>query len=142
MTLLERQVTLDWQVGLQWHVALVTRVVLDWYFTFSRRRCWRKVQEVANLDIGGRRSSRCKLDYRLPAEAHRDSPWTDVTRNPDGPSIAVDEDHIDRKPHERGMDGHAWREQQTLGDPQTLPTEQTSTPGRSICRNLDFERNR
>ena len=142
MMLLERPLALDRHVRRPWHVALVWRIGLDGDFASARRRGRREVQEVTNLYIGSRRCSRSELYDRVPAQAHGDPPWLQVTRDMNRPPIAIGKDHVDRKTHERGMDGDARRKQQPLGRCHAVAPEEPSPPGRPIGRNFDLERNR
>jgi hypothetical protein len=65
----------------------------------ARRRRWREIQQVTNPDIRRRSRSRGELDDRFRARRHRDSPRRKRRHDANGPSVAVDEDHIDRESH-------------------------------------------
>ena len=79
--------------------------------------------------------------WRAP---HRDRhpPRPEGRDNPDRAAVAVDEQHVDRKAHERGVNGEARRQDDRVRLRQPVAAEQPLIARRPRVRHFDFHRDR
>jgi hypothetical protein len=83
-----------------------------------------------------------ELERGMSAERRRDSPGTELAHDSRHPSGSIDEDHVNRKVHERRVNHQARRDHHRGRRIEPRSIEQPLPPCRSGQRQLDRGRDR
>jgi hypothetical protein len=88
-----------------------------------------KLDDITRRRSGSLEAARGKLDDREGAPRRPDPPGPDAARGLEHPPAAIQEQQIEWKPHERGVDGRARRQDQRLARAEPAAAEETLPPG-------------
>ena len=93
-----------------------------------RRAARRPRDAVAHLETATTRLSGGELDDLARSAARDRAPGADVVLDLDDHLVGVEEDRVDRKAHERGVDAPAGPEHHAFALPQVLAAEKAAHP--------------
>jgi hypothetical protein len=106
----------------------------------QRPRRGRQVNHIADGQIAGPQPPGRELDDGVCAHRRGGAPRPQIADNPEDSALAIDEDHVDREPHERRVNRAARRQEERGLGVERVSAKQSAPPRRPGGRQFHGDR--